>query len=441
MRRGLVIIITSLFWSTGFAQISDLAKDYKQDFVTPEHPAFMILDEQPSEILRPSNIKEFSTITSEYFKGPAYVLPRSFSMEISPALLLRANNLTVQDYAKKSNWIGYGCRISVATRAVDDSWQKRNLGLGFRMTLFDDGDFRKDSVFLADFAALVKEAHSITKYNSASITTILADDPELMALEKLASDVSLSTEKQIKYNNDYNDLRQRKKALLASTNDSTLYKSVEEKIVTLRKNYVEANWNATRVDWGIATKLITPDTIVSKNLQYNKTSFWVTGALRLNKKTRKVQHQLLTGLNFNHEHRGLQTLDSLMTNPDSSVSSVTYVYNPDSSMFNKIGYTLSLRYYLGTNRVKGFVEAQLKGESFFQEKSLDLENNIFQKSTQHVVDFTFKAGMEVNVSDGIWVNANVGYSAKKNTTLGINSSDFIYGFDLRFNLPEKFKLF
>ena len=130
-----------------------------------------------------------------------------------------------------------------------------------------------------------------------------------------------------------------------------------------------------------------------------------------------------------------------MTNSDSSATIITYVNNPSSRMVKEVDHPFSLRYYLGTNRVKGFVEAQLKGESYFQEKSLDLENNIFQKSTEHVVDFTFKAGMEVNVSDGIWVNANVGYSAKKNTTLGINSTDFIYGFDLRFNLPEKFKLF
>jgi opacity protein-like surface antigen len=434
MKKIILLSISILSFSFIFSQ-EKLAKDYKQDFVTPDHPAFKILDIDPSVILRPSNIKEFSSITSDYFKKPAYVIPKAFSLEFAPALLLRSNKLNLDDYAK--HYRAYGCRISVATHAVDDKWQKNEVGIGFRMTVIDKGDFRKDTAYLNRLDKIIDKAFELSDENMRQIDITIKQEPEAALL--LSEIMKFKYELKDSTSDAYYELRGKLREYISARREALSeaykknkdrYKEQEEEINILRKEYLAENWNATRLDWGVAAKLITPDTTFSKNLRYDKFSFWLTGAVRIGEKIGKKngQNQLMIGVNINHEYKGLEKKDSIL-------------YNIDSTTYNSITYAASLRYYLGTNRIKAFVEAQLSGSMTKYEKHLNFEEKIIQKSTENKLSFLLNAGAELNVSDGIWIIANLGYNIERNFSRNLTASNLVYKLDFRFNLPQKFKLF
>jgi hypothetical protein len=81
---------------------------------------------------------------------------------------------------------------------------------------------------------------------------------------------------------------------------------------------------------------------------------------------------------------------------------------------------LNSRLYIGTNRIKGFGELQY---SYLQ----------FEESNHLLMTL----GGEINPIDGIWLEFYAGM--ERNTDLNINSS--VAKFNLRFSIPEKFKLF
>lgn len=443
-----------------------LVRDLKQDFITPDHPAFKIMDVDPSVILRPSNVKEFSSITSDYFQKPAYVIPKAFSMEISPALLFRSNKLTLKDY--KDHFAAFSCRISVATHAVDDKWQKNEVGIGFRMTVLDKGDFRTDTIFLRKLREAISAAHKLREENEELINEKILKETEYLDMLKplkiykyiekfkeqnsgkkpsakeIADTLRLAEDEvnDILINETFKTFNQRatkeklndyivkrkEELLTVYFNTPEKYKSMEVAINNFRKKFIADNWNATRLDWGIATKLGTPDSNFNKNLRYDKFSFWLTGAIRVGDTLGKGQSQLMVGININHEYKGLEKRD-------------TVLFNVDSTTYNRISYAASLRYYLGTNRIKAFLEAQLGGSYTTSEKHLDLAQNIVKKSSENKLNFLLNAGAEINVSDGIWILANIGYKTDHNFSEHITTSSFVYKVDFRFNLPQKFKLF
>src|ERR1043165_9003273 len=396
--RLLFFTFTLLLFEFSQAQSDKLAKDVKQDFVTPDHPAFKILGTDPSNILRPSNVKEFSTITGDYFKPPAYVIPRSFSAEIAPALLARSNKLSLADYAK--NFVGYSCRVSLATVATDDKWQKRELGAGFRMTFIDKGDFRKDPDFLKGLALGVHQAHLLRDIFETRAIAQIGGDAEYNRLQKeydkaaeaysrdsLAAITNntpgsadkAETEKNRAADaiNDY--ITSRQKELFDNyAKDPNKYKPIEDSINQLRERFKENNWNADRLDMGLALKFITPDTVFSKNMRYDKFSFWIAGAKRIEGKAGKAQQQLIFGGNFTQQFKRLDSRDTVISVYDSVLNAPVeqkITTSADSIKQQQFTYSFSLRYYLGTNRIKGFTELQLEGSRTVGHKYLSFEPN------------------------------------------------------------------
>ena len=128
----------------------------------------------------------------------------------------------------------------------------------------------------------------------------------------------------------------------------------------------------------------------------------------------KVRGQWLLGLNYSNEH-----LDSVRT---TTVDTTTITDTVGYSL-NKVG--LATRLYVGANRAKGFVEGNMKYD--------------FRKQ----IKAGFNLGAECNIVDGLWIMLN--YYMDFSRDLSVSGSKWQQGWgfkaDIRFNLPEKFKLF
>jgi hypothetical protein len=390
-----LLLLATLLTSSVSAQVdsnSDLTKDFKLDFATPENPAFSILGTTPSTLLRPTNAKEFSSITSDWFSGkPPYVIPRSLGIEISPYLLMTSQKATLADYQKNRPLASL--RFSVGT-GEDDNTGLRNVAFGLRVSPIDEGDMRSDKAYLN---SLTNIATSIAVYQDSLRAKYLRTNSLILA--NVLGDAAKKKEMDI--------------WIYEQTGDSTEYhKQRNKEIEAARERYKRDNWNASKLDIAIAVLMNSPDSLLS-NAYYKRSSFWLAGAIKPGAKNRNAQ--ILLGLNINHEQKVRESIDT--------------------TRFHKISFALPARVYVGSNRYKGFVEFQYGFETFL------MDDNSWTVQSNTLIN----GGAEINVSDGIWAMLSVGWNRQSihsgEAVPSVKTSDFVYSVDLRFNLPEKFKLF
>jgi hypothetical protein len=165
---------------------------------------------------------------------------------------------------------------------------------------------------------------------------------------------------------------------------------LNEYISKVVEDFKQKNWNHRRLDIAFTFTGSSRDTTInlppSNELRYETLSLWATAALPV-----KKWGQLLIG------------------------TQAEFVPERKDSLQFQIA--LPVRLYAGTNRIKGFAETQVT--------FTDTWNN-----------YLFNAGTEFNIRDGFWINLSA----------GISTSDFenpvmVSHFDIRFTIPEKFKLF
>lgn len=99
-----------------------------QNFAVPESPAFLLLGNRPTTVLRPSTIRELSVAASNFTgEGLTFVVPRSFAAEFSPILLL----------TKDADSVPKGwdlLRISIGTQRPDSNSSGTQLTFGIRFS-------------------------------------------------------------------------------------------------------------------------------------------------------------------------------------------------------------------------------------------------------------------------------------------------------------------
>jgi hypothetical protein len=391
-KKYIVFLFTILFFQVLKAQPdqnTELAKNYKLDFVTPDQPAFNILGTTPSNLLRPSNAKEFSSITSEWFKGTPYIIPESFGIEISPYLLTSSQSATLSDYQNNRTFASW--RLSFGT-GKDENTTKRNVAIGMRITPIDNGDMRTDAAYLNN---LTNIANNIAAERADLRDNYLRDHNMTMAdyaKEAINKEVDNWVTQQMN----------------TPTGHSVDYDS---KIEQAREEYKRDNWNASKLDLALAVLLNSPDSLL-KNVYYKKSSFWLTGSIKPGAQNRNSQ--ILVGINIFHEQKLKEALDTME--------------------FNKINFSIPARVYLGSNKYKGFAEFQYSFQTFLYPGTWSLQSNTL-----------LSFGTEINIKDGIWLLINGGWNNEFTHNSGSNEStrksNFSYGIDFRFNIPEKFKLF
>lgn len=367
---SLIIWLVPLFT---MSQISDtsLVKHYRLDFAIPDQPAFSIMGGTPSNILRPSNTKELSASISEFYNGGSLIIPKSFALEGAPLLIAKSSKLTLQEYDK--NKILYSLRISVGTGSETiEGITKMNLAVGARVTLFDKGDLKSDKNYRNELWKTLAEELDLDNIYKNEFMQIRD-----LTLIEILSDSVLQKEQ--------DDYIEEKKGEYFVT-----------KLKEIKEAYKKENWNKQKLDLAYAFMGSAPDSLL-KNLKSSKHAAWLTYANPVGK-----WGQLLLGLNYNYV-----ISDSIDTAIDEIVN------------FNYNAGSVISRIYAGSNKFKGFLEAQYKYEGA-------LETN----------NYLINAGTEININNGIWLLLTVGtihndFSSKD------SEPSLITGFNFRFALPER----
>lgn len=316
MKKFIILIFTIFFTNSLFAQVDTsrikVIKDSllngktNLNFAVPDAPAFKALGTDPSDVLRPSNPKDFSLIVGNFFNSKFDgIIPQNLAVEITPGLLTKPW-YTLNQYQSNGLLRAWTkTRFSIGTNK-DYTTGINSLSLGLRTTLLDNGDFRLNK-----------------QNNLQEVYKIQGEITEKLAAKKL----------------DY--LKQNNMSILsfaeldtASRNrimDSLLVtigkEEFDSKITNVVEQFKKQNWNASRIDLATAILFNSPDSLLG-NAKFNKFLFWLSAALKMS-----TNSQLLLGI-----HNNFYTTNNKTYN--------TFVFNA--------------RYYLGKNTLKGFLEAQYK---------------------------------------------------------------------------------
>lgn len=378
----LLLLFTSAVQITYAQQIDSLTlSKLKLNFVVPDMPAFQSLGTEPSKLLKPSTPMALAVTISDIFSDRQFVVPKAFAVELSPSLLLNAKKgpIGLKEYAK--NKVGNSFRISLGTSL--DSVQKssaRNMALGFRISIINDGDPSTDLAYQDSISKLLREF-----INDVSTKTLVN-----FALIKRIDTALVDWENMIMGN----------KVLKAEFNtylardDENSQASFLVKLKRLREDYKKRHWNDNKLDAALAIVSTSTDSLF-KNIRYNRAEFWLTGAFKSGKNA-----QFLIGLNGQNVKNLADT----------------------TSKKGETNFNLSVpaRFLIGTNRVKGFAEAQYSYVGDFKHHK-----------------YLFNLGAEFNLVDGIWLNVSGGFD--QNATLKI--SKLLANFNLKLTLPEKYNFF
>ena len=361
-----------------FPDDSALIKNYRLNFPVPDQPAFKIFEGIPSNILRPSSVTDLSIITSSFVQGGSLVLPETFALEIAPLLLAKSNNVTLTEWQK--NKVLNSLRLSVGSQKTNfNGVTGYNLAFGTRITLVDKGDIKTDISFQDSIFDITAEK------------TRLENNYKLEYLETNninAITLALDT------------VHARKAEIYIQTKLDEHFGNdyFENRLIALKEKYRTENWNKEKLDLAMAVLTNSADSLVN-NIHFSTLGFWCTWALPI-----KKWGQAIIGAHYSYEK-----LDSLVED--------------EISTFDKQKLSLAGRVYFGTNKIKGFIEGQLYWQN------LSAKQNAL-----------INLGSEFGLFDGIWITFNAGYNFF-NIFMDNYESSIYATFDLRIQLPEKFKLF
>lgn len=351
------------------------------NFTVPDMPAFKTLQTEPSNLLKPSTPMAFAVTMSQLYQDRKFVLPKAFAVEISPSLLLNANKGPVQlkQYAKRAVANSFRISLGTSTDTLLKS-QARNMGIGLRVSLINKGDLGTDTVAHQQISKLLEKFRK----NVRSVSMLKFAELHQIDTKVVDWDVALTV----------SPLKEEFAAYLANEEESS-QKIFLTDLQKLKDQYKKDHWNATKLDLALSMLGTSSDSLF-KNLQFNRAELWITWAQKAGPKG-----QFMLGLNAQSVK---DIADTAKASKASSYSNIS----------------IPARFLLGTNRVKGFAEAQYSYRGQFKESS-----------------FIFSLGADFNITDGIWLNLSGGFD--NNSSLNI--SKFIANFNLKLTLPEKYKLF
>ena len=340
------------------------------DFSVPDIPAFKALGNDPSNILRPSSAKDLAFMIGSFRSSGNFLIPKNFSLEIAPGLLLKPW-YRLEDYQQKAG-IRFLTKLRISAGSdANDATGINSLAAGIRMTFLDKGDFRKDTTFLKTeiFDKQDKYTNAWKKYRD-----------EIMVERGLTP-------------SQYDALSQANKDDILNEAKEKVGFDLDLDIANALKEYKKTHWNESRIDFAYAILSKSPDSLLAK-IKTEKHSFWLAIALKPWKNN--TWGQFLFGINNN-----------VVKNNDK-------FYNEFSGNF---------RFYVGANRVKGFLEAQYQ----------NLDNSAKRKETLYS-----QIGIEVAIYKSIWIHFGTGVL---NALNGSAKSELQSNLNLYLSFPENFKLF
>jgi hypothetical protein len=263
MKNYVKLIITSCILLSSEINAQNISPDsyfkyVKTKFTVPDAPAFNILNETPSNILKPSSVKDISVSLSDFLNSDQKItLPKSFALEFSPALLINGKNIKPGDYAG-NEWL-YRMRLSIATKRDDKSGSATSIAFGLRITDSDSSDSRGSKIFNEDLKQAVALSEKI-------------NDAIAAKREKLGPHVPFDK----------------------IINDPEIQKIIENVTKELNEMWSSDSWNKSISEFALAVKADSKDSL-AKNLELTEISAWYSKAFQLGK-----WGQILTGANADY---------------------------------------------------------------------------------------------------------------------------------------------
>jgi hypothetical protein len=352
------------------------------NFTVPDMPAFKTLGTDPSDLLKPSTPQALAVSLSTFVQDTELIVPDAFAIEVSPSLLLNSNRTLhhLSAYADKAVLNSFRISLGTSTGTVL-SESGRNIALGFRISLINEGDFSTDKAqhkkitdALKDFREHVREVSMVEFAALKDIDTSAPDWDTVVAVNGV-------------FKEEFDEY-------LADENESS-QRLFMQKLRELKTAYKKEQWNAKKLDVAIALLYSSPDSLV-ENIRFNRADLWLSGALPTG-----PYSQFMYGLNA-------RTFRDLKDGSEAT---------RDKSYFN---ISIPARYLIGTNRLKGFAELQYSYDNL-------------EESSRFLVNL----GSEINVVDGLWINLYGGLDY--DSTAG--DSSFVTNFNIKLTMPERFSFF
>ena len=316
------------------------------DFAVPDIPAFKALGIDPSNILRPSNLKQVALMFSHLRSGSQFIVPQNLAVELTPGLLIKPW-YTLDQYQKKGG-IRWLSKLSASVGSNQDpSSGVNSLSFGFRSVLIDKGDFRLDTAFL-DTAiyryqdrytqSWVNNRNQYLKANNLTIRDFAAMAPSTQdSILEIARQMTVS---QIGFDLD---------AMVAQS----------------MQDFKKKNWNAPRMDVAYALVMQSPDSLIG-SIKLNKHMMWFAWAFRPGRNNRNAQ--FVIGMNNS-------------------------LYKAEGKFYNE--FTGNFRFYIGKNRLKALAEAQYQ--------------NLDHPVTGRTETLYSQVGVELAIYKSIWLHFGTGF--------------------------------
>lgn len=220
---------------------ANLSKSYRLDFALPDAPAFQLINVNPSQILRPSSVREFAVSMSNALDPMSGLsIPKAFALEFAPMLLFGGPSLSLSKY-QKNPWL-YRLRLSAGTRRLQGQAGPSEIALGVRISLIDKSDLRTDQAFIKQITDIDRDIVNVV-INHIPPT----GNPGEVQLSTLPSEVQ----------DAINSLNQKKSALIADKAD--------------------VKWNKKAMDVAFAVRFVSKDSL-GKDLSTNDLAAWMTYA-------------------------------------------------------------------------------------------------------------------------------------------------------------------
>lgn len=348
---GIDALLPALITVTDSTSPPNLAGSYRVDFALPDAPAFTLLDDNPSDILRPSSVKEFALSLSSFIDTSTggFDIPQAFAVEFSPGLLVGGNNLSLSQY-QRNPWL-YRLRLSAGTRRLNGSAAPSEIAVGIRTSFIDKSDLRTDTALLSRVTAITGQ---ILQVAAASVGPPPADGSG-------AAVVTLSSADQAKVDS--------LNTLLQAEIDNAQRRAAQQ-------------WNGRSLDFAVAALFSSKDSLV-KGLQTSELTGWLTWGEGFG-----TWGQLLLGgkAGVQRGERGNGVQDSAAA--DSTTSSTM-----------DFATAVSARLYIGVNAYKMFTELQW---ATTEASNTLLINGGGEAMLRSGLWVSFGGGVERNLDAGVW---------------------------------------
>jgi hypothetical protein len=255
----ITVLLISFFWllfnSYSFSQVKPDAflNKVRVDFAVPDAPAFKVLQNDPSSVLRPASARDVAITIADLFQGGK--IPENYALEFSPGLIF-GNSLT----RYQENPFFYRARISFATKSLENS--ARQVGAGIRLTLWDETDLRMDKTLQAELIKLGEQSVNLLAECVSELEDEGIDDEQ----------------------SDY-------QGLLNERLEEKGFEKISPLIDKRREIAKKKKWNAPIVEVGFAMSALSGDSL-AKNLAVDSYRWWLAGAFPLGS-----EGQIVAGLN------------------------------------------------------------------------------------------------------------------------------------------------